>query len=118
MRFAAASIIVATLVASNTGLLAGQVVAPQSEVAKLRPSGPGTISLHFQRAELKDVFTFLGSATGIEIMWPADVRVTDPVNVYFNNAAFQDVFTFLVAAGKLDYVVIDEKTVVLKNKSQ
>ena len=47
----------------------------------------------------------------------ATVLPKDPLNINFSNAKFADVFTFLVNGANLSYTVVNERTVLLTNKS-
>ena len=60
----------------------------------------------------------MGLAFDIEIRLAPDVNVTDPISLKFTQAAFADVFRFLVTAAKVDYTVVDEKTVLITNKPE
>lgn len=95
--------------AANVGLtfgLALSKLAPRSE----------SMNLQFQNAPLADVMRFLSVQSGIEFRFSPDVVATRPMNIHIINAKFEDVFGFLMTAAKLDYTVIDEKTVLITNK--
>jgi hypothetical protein len=65
-----------------------------------------------------DILQFLGRAGGIEIRLAPGADVTrPPMDVAFTNAKFQDVFDFLINAAKLNYLVIDNKTVLISQST-
>src|SRR5215510_11180510 len=84
----------------------------QTDLSKLdTPSQP--IALQFQKASVGAILEFLGRAGGIRMeIGPGVNDAVAPVNVKFTNAKFVDVLSFIVTAtaSKLNYTVIDSKT--------
>ena len=86
----------------------------QTDLSKLTPK-TGGIAIQFQNAKFADVTKLVGYWI-LRFSPCTGCHVTDPISLKFTQASFADVFRFLVTAAKVDYTVVDDKTVLITNK--
>ena len=98
-----------------TMTLTVSLLAGQSDLSKLKmPTRP--VFLQAQGVTLQQAVEALGTNAGIEIRWSPEIDLADrpPVNAQFNNVTFKDAFTTLMRSAELDYIALDEKTILIR----
>ena len=81
----------------------------------LNPASRAPLDYNFKQASLRDVLTFIGSATGINVIYDASFN-DRPVTATLQGSVEQVLNTLLSSNG-LFYTVLDERTIVVAQDS-
>jgi type II secretory pathway component GspD/PulD (secretin) len=86
-----------------------------SSAPLLNPASRAPLDYNFKQASLRDILTFIGSATGINVIY--DVSFNDrPVTVTLQGS-IEQVLNTLLSSNGLFYTVLDERTIVVAQDS-
>ena len=81
----------------------------------LNPASRAPLDYNFKQASLRDILTFIGSATGINVIYDAsfqDRQVTVTLQ-----GSIEQVLSTLLSSNALFYTVLDERTIVVAQDS-
>jgi general secretion pathway protein D len=81
----------------------------------LNPASRAPLDYNFKQASLRDVLTFIGSATGINVIYDASFN-DRPVTVTLQGS-IEQVLNTLLSSNGLFYTVLDERTIVVAQDS-
>ena len=81
----------------------------------LNPASRAPIDYRFTQASLRDILTFIGNATGINVIYDASFN-DRPVTVTLQGS-IEQVLNTLLSSNSLFYTVLDERTIVVAQDS-
>jgi type II secretory pathway component GspD/PulD (secretin) len=81
----------------------------------LNPASRAPLDYNFKQASLRDILTFIGSATGINVIYDASFN-DRPVTVTLQGS-IEQVLNTLLSSNGLFYSVLDERTIVVAQDS-
>ena len=81
----------------------------------LNPASRAPIDYRFTQASLRDILTFIGNATGINVIYDASFN-DRPVTVTLQGS-IEQVLNTLLSSNALFYTVLDERTIVVAQDS-
>ena len=81
----------------------------------LNPASRAPLDYNFKQASLRDILTFIGSATGINVIYDASFN-DRPVTVTLQGS-IEQVLNTLLSSNGLFYTVLDERTIVVAQDS-
>ncbi|MEI6469972.1 MAG: secretin N-terminal domain-containing protein, partial [Betaproteobacteria bacterium] len=71
------------------------------------------ISIDFQNANLKQVFTVIGQTAGLNFIFDKDVKLDQPVTLTLNNTTVEAAIYSMLTINQLEQQVMDEKTLLI-----
>jgi type II secretory pathway component GspD/PulD (secretin) len=81
----------------------------------LNPASRAPLDYNFKQASLRDILTFIGSATGINVIY--DVSFNDRQVTATLQGSVEQVLNTLLSSNGLFYTVLDERTIVVAQDS-
>ncbi len=81
----------------------------------LNPASRAPLDYNFKQANLRDILTFIGSATGINVIYDASFQ-DRPVTVTLQGS-IEQVLNTLLSSNGMFYTVLDERTIVVAQDS-
>ena len=81
----------------------------------LNPASRAPLDYNFKQASLRDILTFIGSATGINVIYDASFN-DRPVTATLQGS-IEQVLNTLLSSNGLFYMVLDERTIVVAQDS-
>ena len=81
----------------------------------LNPASRAPLDYNFKQASLRDILTFIGSATGINVIY--DVSFNDRPVTATLQGSIEQVLNTLLSSNGLFYTVLDERTIVVAQDS-
>jgi type II secretory pathway component GspD/PulD (secretin) len=84
----------------------------ESQQPLLNPASREPLTLRFTQASTQDILNFIGSATGINIMYERDFRPA-PFSIQLEGVTLEQALNQIMAANQLWYKVIDERTILV-----
>src|SRR5687768_13748283 len=81
----------------------------------LNPASRAPLDYNFKQASLRDILTFIGSATGINVIY--DASFNDRQVTVTLQGSIEQVLNTLLSSNGLFYTVLDERTIVIAQDS-
>src|SRR5688572_3596761 len=81
----------------------------------LNPASRAPLDLNFKQASLRDILTFIGSATGINVIY--DISFNDRAVTATLQGSVEQVLNTLLSSNGLFFTVLDERTIVVAQDS-
>lgn len=84
----------------------------QTQQPLLNPASREPLTLRFTQASTQDILNFIGSATGINVVYERDFRPS-PFTIQLEGVTLEQALNQIMAANQLWYKVQDERTILI-----
>jgi type II secretory pathway component GspD/PulD (secretin) len=84
----------------------------ESQEPLLNPASREPLTLRFTNASTQDILNFIGSATGINVMYERDFKPAS-FSIQLDGVTLEQALNYIMAANQLWYKVVDERTILV-----